>query len=124
MKILHLIIITILITGVSFMIPSHVFANNIPGPYFPPTLNLNETQKQWLVKQAMTVSGIKTWSESWQFGFVDYAGTQIPTPHWQTMMLHLFLPPQFHAPKYCSSGWQAIVVFDYNTGMILDSVYP
>ncbi len=58
---LNLTIVAILATGIISVALSHVYADNIPGPYFPPTMNLNETQKQWLVKKAMTVPGIKAW---------------------------------------------------------------
>lgn len=95
-----------------------------PGPVFPPVPEHTAPEKDALVAKAMTIPGIKAWSDKWQYNYVDFSGTSIPIPKWETRILHLYLPPDVSAPQACDIGWEAIVVFDLATGEITHSDYP
>ncbi|MDE2588907.1 MAG: hypothetical protein KGL95_04505, partial [Patescibacteria group bacterium] len=123
-----IVVLVLLTSTLETNMPSHmaqaISSQTVPGPAFPPDPGFTQSQMNSFISSAINVPGIKAWSDKWQYNFVDLAGTTTPVPKWQRMMLHLYLPPTVSAPKTCDMGWQAIVVFDLDTGKIVGSVYP
>src|SRR5574337_405153 len=99
-------------------------SENIPGPNFPPTPELQQSQKDAYMAIAMTVPGIKAWSDKWQFVTQDYVGTTVPTSQWTNMILHLHLPANVAAQKTCVNVWDALVNIDLSTNKIVASDFP
>jgi hypothetical protein len=96
----------------------------IPGPSIPSTPEFTQDQMNMFMANALNVSGIKTWSDKWQFGWTDFTGTTTPVAKWTHMQLHLTLPPNVTAPKVCDIGWDAVVDIDLSTGKITAADFP
>ncbi|MBI1829504.1 MAG: hypothetical protein HY222_04850 [Thaumarchaeota archaeon] len=101
-----------------------VVSQTIPGPTIPPTPEFSQAQMNAFMSNAMSVQGIKSWSDKWQFGWVDFTGTTVPLPKWTHMQLHLRVPSNAPALKACDIGWDAVVDIDLATGKIDASDFP
>ncbi|MDE1832591.1 MAG: hypothetical protein KGI02_09530 [Thaumarchaeota archaeon] len=101
-----------------------VTSQAIPGPFIPSTPEFSKAQMNAFMTNAMIVPEIKNWSDKWQFGWVDFTGTTIPTSKWTHMQLHLILPPNAPALKACDIGWESVVDIDLSTGKIDASSAP
>ncbi len=93
-------------------------------PRFPPSPTFTPTEIQTFMANATNAPGIKAWSDKWQFNYMDFSGTSVPSPKWEYMILHLYLPSNVPAPVACDIGWEAIVTFDLATRHIVSSYYP
>jgi hypothetical protein len=89
----------------------------------PPTLS--DTDKQALINTAMNVTGIKSWSNQWQYATMDFLGNSINgNVTWNYTVVRLLLPSNVNTPFYCKHGWEAGAKIDLITKQVVYAYYP
>ncbi|MDE1841439.1 MAG: hypothetical protein KGI09_06110, partial [Thaumarchaeota archaeon] len=86
---------------------------------------LSNIDKSAIIDAAMNVSGIKAWSNQWNYSTMDFRGEKTGTGvTWNTAVVTLRLSHTAKAPFSCDIGWFAIVDVDLATKKVLNAHHP
>lgn len=113
----------ILVLGIMlFVIPLQASAQQSKVPTFPNSPILSDSEKQAVINAALSVPGLKAWSNQWQYGWMDFSGTT--TSGWQYAIVHLRLPVNASAPLSCVFPSGAAIMVDLSTYQVVKADYP
>ena len=104
------------------VIPLQVHAQQSKVPAFPNSPVLSDSEKQAVINVALSVPGLKAWSNQWQYGWMDFSGTT--TSGWQYAIVHLRLPVDASAPLSCVFPSGAAITVDLSTYQVVKADYP
>lgn len=91
----------------------------------PRGLALSDDDKQAIINEALNVTGIKAWSDQWQFANMDFSGqNENGTTHWSYAIVMLKLPLDAKSPYPCDIGWFARVQINLDTRQVVNAWYP
>jgi hypothetical protein len=86
---------------------------------------LSSTEKQAIIDAAMNVTGIKAWSNHWQYISMDFLGNGTNgNVTWHYAVVRLILPSNVNASFYCPNGWGAGAKVDLVTKQVVQAYYP
>lgn len=92
-------------------------------PIVPRSPVLSDSQQQAIINAALSVPGLRAWSNQWQYIGMDFIGS---TSGWQYAIVNLSLPVNASAPFHCDNNkpWFARVEVDMATKQVISAGYP
>jgi hypothetical protein len=90
-------------------------------PTVPKSPVLSDSEQRAIIDAAMSVPGLKAWSNQWKYGWMDFSGT---TSGWQYAIVHLRLPVNASAPLSCVFPYEAAIKVDISTKQVVEAHYP